>query len=66
LRPLFFNRIFRNQKMGIAGIGIWQLVIILAIVLLLFGGKRLGSLGGDLGSAISGFRKAMRDGEGEA
>jgi sec-independent protein translocase protein TatA len=52
--------------MGIAGIGIWQLVIILAIVLLLFGGKRLGSLGGDLGSAISGFRRAMRDGGSEA
>lgn len=52
--------------MGIAGIGIWQLVIILAIVLLLFGGKRLGSLGGDLGSAISGFRRAMRDSENKA
>jgi sec-independent protein translocase protein TatA len=48
--------------MGIAGIGVWQLVIILLIVLLLFGGKRLGSLGSDLGSAISGFRKAMRVG----
>ena len=38
-----------------------MLVIILLIVLLLFGGKRLATLGGDLGSAISGFRKAMRD-----
>jgi sec-independent protein translocase protein TatA len=47
--------------MGLAGIGIWQLVVILAIVLLLFGGKRLGSLGSDLGSAITGFRRALRE-----
>ena len=47
--------------MGIAGIGVWQLVIVLLIVLLLFGSKRLGSLGADLGRAISGFRKAVSD-----
>ncbi len=46
-----------------AGIGIWQLVIILVIVLLLFGTKRLKNLGGDLGSAIKGFKGAMKDGE---
>ncbi|PCJ41667.1 MAG: twin-arginine translocase subunit TatA [Moraxellaceae bacterium] len=45
--------------MGIGGIGIWQLVIILVIVLLLFGTKRLRNLGGDLGGAIKGFKKAM-------
>ncbi|MDX1695288.1 MAG: twin-arginine translocase TatA/TatE family subunit [Ketobacteraceae bacterium] len=43
------------------GIGIWQLLIILAIVLLLFGTKRLRNLGGDLGGAIKGFKKAMSD-----
>lgn len=43
--------------MGISGIGIWQLLIILAIVLLLFGSKRLGTLGGDVGKAISGFAR---------
>jgi len=43
--------------MGVGGIGIWQLVIILLIVVMLFGSKRLGSLGSDLGSAIRGFRK---------
>ena len=49
------------------GIGIWQLVIILLIVLLLFGAKRLRNIGGDLGSAIKGFRSAVKDGEnGEA
>ena len=48
--------------MGISGIGIWQLLIILAIVMLLFGSKRLGSLGSDLGTAIKGFRKNVSDG----
>ncbi len=47
--------------MGIGGIGIWQLLIILVIVLLLFGTKRLRNLGGDLGSAIKGFKKAIKD-----
>ncbi len=48
------------------GISIWQLLIILVIVLLLFGAKKLRSVGGDLGSALKGFRSAMKDGEGEA
>jgi len=43
------------------GIGIWQLVIILVIVLLLFGAKRLRNIGGDLGSAVKGFKKAIKD-----
>ena len=41
-------------------INIWQLLIVLLIVLVLFGSKRLRSLGGDLGSAIRGFRKEVR------
>lgn len=45
--------------MGIGGISIWQLLIILAIVILLFGTKRLKGIGGDLGSAVKGFKKAM-------
>ena len=49
--------------MGIGGISIWQLLIILVIVLLLFGTKRLRGLGGDLGGAIKGFKKAMTDEE---
>jgi len=49
--------------MGIGGISVWQLLIILAIVIMLFGTKRLGSLGGDLGSAIKGFKKSMSDDE---
>lgn len=49
--------------MGLGGISIWQLLIVLAIVLVLFGGKRLKSLGGDLGSAIKGFKSSMKEGE---
>lgn len=41
--------------------GVWELIIILAIVLLIFGGKRLKNLGGDLGSAIKGFKKSVKD-----
>lgn len=47
--------------MGISGISIWQLLIILAIALLVFGSKRLGSLGADLGAAVRGFRKGLAD-----
>jgi len=44
------------------GISIWQLVIILVIVLLLFGTKKLRNIGGDLGGAIKSFRGSMKDG----
>lgn len=47
--------------MGLGGISIWQLLIILVIVILLFGTKRLKNLGGDIGDAIKGFRKAVSD-----
>ncbi|HSG59834.1 MAG TPA: Sec-independent protein translocase subunit TatA [Pseudomonadales bacterium] len=51
--------------MGLGGISIWQLLIILVIVVMLFGTKRLRNLGGDLGGAIKGFKQSMKD-EGEA
>ncbi len=51
--------------MGIGGISVWQLLIILAIVIMLFGTKRLRTLGGDLGSAVKGFKKSMSDDEAE-
>jgi len=47
------------------GISVWQLLIILAIVLVLFGAKRLKNVGSDLGGAIKGFKKSMREGEDE-
>ena len=49
--------------MGIGGISIGSLLIVLVIVLLLFGTKRLRNVGSDLGGALSGFRKAVRDTE---
>jgi sec-independent protein translocase protein TatA len=45
------------------GFGLTELLVVLAIVLLVFGPKRLKSLGSDLGSAIKGFRKAVSDDE---
>lgn len=43
------------------GLSIWELLIVLAIVLLLFGPKRLKTLGSDLGNAIKGFRTAVKE-----
>lgn len=44
------------------GISIWQLLIVLVIVLLLFGTKKLRNIGSDLGGAVRGFRSSMKDG----
>jgi sec-independent protein translocase protein TatA len=46
-----------------SGFGLTELLVILAIVLLIFGPKRLKNLGSDLGSAIKGFRTAVTDEE---
>ena len=43
--------------------GVWELGIIMIIVALLFGTKKLGTIGGDLGKAIKGFRNAIKDDE---
>jgi len=43
------------------GFSVWNLLIILVIVLLLFGAKRLRNIGGDLGAAVKGFKKSMKD-----
>ncbi len=45
--------------MGLGGISMWQLLIILLIVVMVFGTKKLKSIGGDLGGAMKSFRKAM-------
>jgi sec-independent protein translocase protein TatA len=47
------------------GISIWQLVIVLGIVILLFGTKKLRNVGGDLGNAIKSFKKAVKSSEDE-
>jgi len=52
--------------MGLGGISVWQLLIILVIVVLLFGTKKIRSLGGDLGSAIKNFKDSMREGQDSA
>lgn len=49
--------------MGLGCISIWQLLIVLVIIVLLFGTKRLRSLGGDLGSTIKNFKKSMQEDE---
>ena len=51
--------------MGLSGISLWQLLIVLLIVVVVFGTKRLRSIGTDLGGAVKGFRKAMTDAESE-
>jgi sec-independent protein translocase protein TatA len=45
--------------MGFGGISMWQLLILLLIVVLVFGTKRLRNMGSDLGAAVKGFRKGM-------
>jgi len=47
--------------MGFGGISIWSLLLILAIVVLLFGTKKLRNVGGDLGGAIRSFKKSIKD-----
>jgi len=48
------------------GISIWQLLIVLLIVALVFGTKKLRTIGGDLGNAVKGFRSAIKDSENES
>lgn len=45
------------------GFGITELIIVLVIVLVLFGAKRLRNVGGDLGAAVKGFKTAIKDEE---
>jgi sec-independent protein translocase protein TatA len=47
------------------GIGMRELVVILLVVLLVFGAKKLRTIGSDLGAAVRGFKKSMNDGESE-
>ncbi len=48
------------------GFGLTELLVVLAIVLLVFGPRRLKNIGADLGNAIRGFRKAVTDEEAKA
>ncbi|MCZ6723072.1 MAG: Sec-independent protein translocase subunit TatA [Gammaproteobacteria bacterium] len=51
--------------MGFGGISIWSLLLVLVIVVLLFGTKKLRNVGGDLGGAIRSFKKSVKDEEAE-
>ena len=47
----------------LSGISIWQLLIVLVIIMLIFGTKKLRNIGSDLGGAVKGFKDSMKDGE---
>lgn len=49
----------------LGNISIWQLLIVLAIIVLLFGTKKLRGIGSDLGSAVRGFRSSIKDDDAE-
>ena len=50
-----------NIWRDIINFGIWELMVVLLIVALLFGTKKLRTIGGDFGNAVKGFRSAMKD-----
>ena len=47
--------------MGIGGISFWQILIILVVILVLFGGKKIRTMGSDLGEGLKGFKRAIKD-----
>lgn len=52
--------------MGISGVSVWQVLIVLVLAVLLFGSGKIRRLGEDLGGAITGFRRSLRQREGES
>lgn len=52
--------------MGFGGINIWSLLLILVIVIVLFGTKKLRNIGADLGGGLKSFKKAMQDGDNDS
>jgi sec-independent protein translocase protein TatA len=61
----FLNYAKILQKGFIMGIGTWQIIVILVIVLLLFGGKKIPELAQGLGKGIKNFKDAVKEGESE-
>lgn len=47
------------------GLSLWHWLVVLVVVVLVFGTRRLRNVGQDLGEAVKGFRKGMRDGDGD-
>jgi sec-independent protein translocase protein TatA len=60
LRP----RLHQEQEMG--SFSIWHWLIVLVIVMLVFGTKKLRNIGQDLGGAVKGFKDGMKEGEDKA
>ncbi|MBL8226356.1 MAG: twin-arginine translocase TatA/TatE family subunit [Chromatiales bacterium] len=52
--------------MGLGGVSVWELLIILAIVITIFGAGRLRNVGADLGAAVRSFRQGLRDDDAQA
>jgi len=50
----------------LGGISIWQLLIVLGIIILIFGTKKLRNVGSDLGGAVKGFKEAVNNPEKDA
>lgn len=59
------NTSFPITQMGIAGLGPWELGIVLVIVLVVFGAGKLPAIGGSIGHAIKNFKKAIKGVEDE-
>ncbi len=49
--------------MGLGGVSLWQLLIVLAIIVMIFGTKKFRNMGSDLGGAYKGFKRAMHEDE---
>ncbi|MBT87270.1 MAG: twin-arginine translocase TatA/TatE family subunit [Gammaproteobacteria bacterium] len=52
--------------MGIGGINLWQILLILLVIVVLFGGKKIRNMGSDLGEGLKGFKKAIKDDDAES
>ena len=52
--------------MGIGGLSLWQILIILLVIVVLFGGKKIRNMGSDLGEGLKGFKKAIKDDDAES
>ena len=52
--------------MGIGGISLWQILLILLVIVVLFGGKKIRNMGSDLGEGLKGFKKAIKDDDAES
>jgi sec-independent protein translocase protein TatA len=62
--PWAFSAVLKRE-LKLMGIGMRELIVILLVVLVVFGAKKLRTIGSDLGAAVRGFKKSMNEGEEE-